>query len=175
MGIKFNQVTWYSRLCTILFVFGVFPSLIFFIGKRYQETVSVLTYAEASAYNLHSTGAYESQAYVGVGSMKAERDMAGEWISVQDKDYSMRFKNVNTFYNIQKGRVTASGSWLLRNSLGGTEYAGVEHDGLFLQKNMLTDQGDEMVQYYKVKTLTEDTLVLQYVDRDNTLTFTKKK
>ncbi len=46
---EMNSVTWYSRLFTILFIFGVFPIIVFFIGRRYQETVT--TIVEADEYN----------------------------------------------------------------------------------------------------------------------------
>lgn len=35
--IKFNEVTWYSKLATLIFIFGVFPILIFIIGSRYEQ------------------------------------------------------------------------------------------------------------------------------------------
>ncbi len=35
--IKFNEITWYSRLAAILFFLAVFPILCFYIGTKYQE------------------------------------------------------------------------------------------------------------------------------------------
>lgn len=35
--IKFNEVTWYSKLAAIIFFLGVFPTLTFYIGIQYQE------------------------------------------------------------------------------------------------------------------------------------------
>ena len=35
--IKFNEVTWYSKLAAIIFFLGVFPALTFYIGTQYQE------------------------------------------------------------------------------------------------------------------------------------------
>ncbi len=174
MRVEFNKVTWYSRLFTILFIFGAFPCLIFFIGTRYQETVSVLTYAEASAYNLHATGTYEAKAYAGPGSMHIERNLVGEWVSDTDAGYAMRIKNINTFYDLHNSKVIASGSWLIVDSLVDTPFASLPIKGFFLQKNTLNDKGDEMIQYYKVEVLNEEHLVLQYLDRGNTLSFTKK-
>jgi hypothetical protein len=38
--IKFNEVTWYSKLCALLLFLVVFPALTFYIGMRYQEVIS---------------------------------------------------------------------------------------------------------------------------------------
>ncbi|MBI4087055.1 hypothetical protein HY416_03715 [Candidatus Kaiserbacteria bacterium] len=35
--ITFNEVTWYSKLATIIFFIGVLPSLTFYLGVRYEE------------------------------------------------------------------------------------------------------------------------------------------
>ena len=40
MKIRWNEVTWYSRLFAAIFLLGIFPALAFYIGMRYQETVS---------------------------------------------------------------------------------------------------------------------------------------
>lgn len=40
--IKFNQVTWYSKLAAIIFFIGVIPALTFYIGMKYQETKTVI-------------------------------------------------------------------------------------------------------------------------------------
>ena len=39
--IKWNEVTWYSRLLAIILFLGVIPALSFYIGVQYQEVVSV--------------------------------------------------------------------------------------------------------------------------------------
>ncbi len=41
--IKFNEVTWYSKLAAVLFFIGVLPILTFYIGVQYQKTNSILT------------------------------------------------------------------------------------------------------------------------------------
>ncbi len=45
--IKFNEVTWYSKLAAIIFFLGVFPILTFYIGMQYQE-VKTLDQSEKS-------------------------------------------------------------------------------------------------------------------------------
>ena len=37
---KWNEITWYSKLATIIFFIGALPALTFCIGRRYQEAVS---------------------------------------------------------------------------------------------------------------------------------------
>jgi hypothetical protein len=34
--IKFNEVTWYSKLAAIIFFLGALPALTFYIGMQYQ-------------------------------------------------------------------------------------------------------------------------------------------
>jgi len=42
MSIEFNKVTWYSKLGAVILFLLVVPMLTFYIGMKYQETVSVL-------------------------------------------------------------------------------------------------------------------------------------
>lgn len=42
MEIKFNTVTWYSKLLAAIVIFGILPFLMFYIGTQYQETKEVL-------------------------------------------------------------------------------------------------------------------------------------
>lgn len=42
MSIEFNKVTWYSKLGAVILFLLVVPILTFYIGMKYQETVSVL-------------------------------------------------------------------------------------------------------------------------------------
>ncbi|MFA6315322.1 MAG: hypothetical protein WC648_03080 [Candidatus Paceibacterota bacterium] len=37
--IKFNEVTWYSKLAAIIFFIGILPALTFYIGMRYQHVL----------------------------------------------------------------------------------------------------------------------------------------
>lgn len=41
MSIQFNVVTWYSKLLSIIFFIAVLPTLTFFIGQKYQQTLDV--------------------------------------------------------------------------------------------------------------------------------------
>jgi hypothetical protein len=41
MKIKFNEVTWYSKLAAVILFIVVVPVLTFYIGMKYQEVVSI--------------------------------------------------------------------------------------------------------------------------------------
>ncbi len=41
MNIKWNEVTWYSKLLAAIFILGVFPALTFYIGVKYHEAIQV--------------------------------------------------------------------------------------------------------------------------------------
>jgi len=42
MRIKFNEVTWYSKLAAVVLFIFIIPALTFYIGKEYQKTNDVL-------------------------------------------------------------------------------------------------------------------------------------
>jgi hypothetical protein len=52
--IKFNEVTWYSKLAAIIFFIGILPILTFYIGTKFQEAKKI---TELSVENnvIHST------------------------------------------------------------------------------------------------------------------------
>lgn len=39
--IKFNEVTWYSKLAALIFFIVVLPALTFYIGVQYEKTRNV--------------------------------------------------------------------------------------------------------------------------------------
>jgi hypothetical protein len=65
--IKFNEVTWYSKLAAIIFFVGVLPSLTFYMGMQYNEAenmveignVSVGTALKESSVSLPREGCLE--------------------------------------------------------------------------------------------------------------------
>ena len=171
--IKFNSVTWYSKFLTYLFIFGVFPVIIFNIGVKYHQTVEVLNYGFASASELYLSGEYDDQAFQGKGSFEARKDIEGQWVSNEDSSYMMNIKANNMIYEKHKNNVVASGSWIIRDALRGTKFSDMP-DGLYLQKNLLTTDGEEQVMYYKIISMTDDALELVYLEKENTLTFKKQ-
>ncbi|HVM73686.1 MAG TPA: hypothetical protein VMU13_02285 [Candidatus Paceibacterota bacterium] len=40
-GIKWNEITWYSRLGAIILLLGIIPALSFYIGTQYQSTLNI--------------------------------------------------------------------------------------------------------------------------------------
>lgn len=46
MSIQFNTVTWYSKLGAVILFILVVPTLTFYIGRKYQETVTLLEQSE---------------------------------------------------------------------------------------------------------------------------------
>jgi hypothetical protein len=42
-GVQWYEVTWYSQLLTIIFCFGVLPTLGFYIGTQYQQTTDAIS------------------------------------------------------------------------------------------------------------------------------------
>jgi len=176
MKIKFNQITWYSRLFTILFVLGIFPVLVFYIAEQYSKTVTVLNYADASAYQLHNSGAYLDQAYTGAGASETEAKLAGVWESLDDSKYTVHFKSTNTFYEYYEHKIVASGSWLLRDkrALQNQNLEDVS-SGIYLQKNSIDRDEKEEIFYYKINAVSRNELVLTYIDHGNILRFKKIK
>ncbi len=57
--IKFNEVTWYSKLAAIIFFIGIVPTLTFYIGTQYQEAKDAddsYVVASAPAFTSHTEG-----------------------------------------------------------------------------------------------------------------------
>jgi hypothetical protein len=170
--LHFNKVTWYSKFLTYLFIFGAFPVIVFHIGMKYYQTVEVLTFGYASASEMYMNGTYDAKSFQGQGSYQARIDLEGTWVSDDDDAYVMVIKSNGLFYEMHKGQVKSSGSWLIRDSLSGTSFAS-QPIGLYLQKNSLNMQAMEDILYYKIVSLRSEKLELSSLDKENTLHFTK--
>lgn len=173
MKVKFNVVTWYSRLLSYFFIFGIFPVIVFWIGVRYNQTVEVLSYSYVAASAAYMDGAYDTKSFQGTGSHAARAAIAGTWIDNKDGGHELIIKPDNMFYEKNDGQVKGSGSWMIRDSLSGTEHANLPI-GLYLQQNMLDMSGVESTSYYKVLMLNPTTLDISSLDDKATLSFTKK-
>jgi len=57
--IKWNEVTWYSKLLAIIFFIGVLPTLSFYIGGQYQNIKSV----ENKEYDVSNWKTYQNNEY----------------------------------------------------------------------------------------------------------------
>lgn len=169
-----NVVTPYSRLLSIVFVFGIFPILVFYIGKKYQQTVSVLSFAQAAAYDLRANDmAYHRNTYSGTDSATVEFNLEGNWQSDQNRLFVFQVRDNNSFYDLYDGKPIASGAWLIRGTLDGTRFSNLGK-GMYLEKNSLDDSGNKDVLYYKILSIDKDSLILEYLEKGNELKFTKK-
>lgn len=54
--IKFNEVTWYSKLAAVIFFLGIFPVWTFYIGTVYQNIVNENKVVEQIIYTTHTKG-----------------------------------------------------------------------------------------------------------------------
>ena len=64
--IKFNEVTWYSKLAAIVFFIGALPALTFYIGTEYEKTKEVtmpLTVTTPATSHVTTNGHYELSTY----------------------------------------------------------------------------------------------------------------
>jgi hypothetical protein len=109
--IKFNEVTWYSKLIAIIFFIGVFPALCFYIGNRYGEVKELYqaipnesySKAENNSVNMSDWKTYKSDLYGYEIKLppgyEVVKDVVGtlgvpdiERINYSDKDHSFRFQ-----------------------------------------------------------------------------------
>ncbi len=82
--IKFNQVTWYSKLLAIIFFIGVLPAWTFYLGKQYGEVVT-----------LHTPAVLQNS-------------------SLQDKNKPSVLVGMNTYVNTQTGAsISYPSDWVM--------------------------------------------------------------
>lgn len=173
MKVKFNVVTWYSRLLSYVFIFGIFPCVVFIIGVRYNQTVEVLSFSYVSASEAYMNGSYDTKSLQSPGSHAARTAIAGTWVSNEDLAYEMTIKPDTMFYEKRDGSIDRSGSWMIRGNLSGTDYAHLP-EGMYLQKNSLSMSGAEETLYYKIQMLNSNTLDMKDLKSEKTYTFSKK-
>lgn len=167
-----STVTWYSRLLTIVFIFGIFPVLVFVIGKRYQETVTILTDGNRASYELQENDVYFANA-AQAGNSAATKKILGEWTNQQDSKYVMKVKDTNIFYEFYEDQPVTAGSWIIRKDLNGTKFSSMPN-GTYLQKNILNNKGETETLFYKVVIADGTNLSLSYLENGGALTFLKK-
>lgn len=121
--IVFNKVTWYSRLLSIIFFFGVFPYVVFVIGQKYQEYIDIVDGTNAVALDWHNSdyaqnyGPINNQLYI------LENKAEGKWKSVSDPKYVVIFRNLNRYLEYYDGSVVNYGDWFLKQSLVNTRFS----------------------------------------------------
>jgi hypothetical protein len=172
MKVKFNTITWYSRMLSYIFIFGVFPIIIFNIGVRYHQTVEVLSFGYVAASATYLDGSYDKKSFQDADSYAARKTVEGEWQSTDDAGDIMVIKPDNMFYEKKDGQITSSGTWKVRESLAGTDYAHLP-TGMYMQKTSLTSEGEEENGYYEILLLNGQHLDMKSLDTDRTLSFSK--
>ena len=50
MSIKFNEVTWYSKLAALIFFLIALPTLTFYMGVEYQKTAQMLAESAVTSH-----------------------------------------------------------------------------------------------------------------------------
>jgi hypothetical protein len=120
--IVFNKETWYSRILSYIFLFGVFPWIVFVIGQRYQEYVDLVSGATYMSLEWHNTDYLQdynprnNQQYI------LENKTEGKWRSVNDPKFVLIFRDLNRYFEYYDGIVVNSGAWFLKQSLVNTKY-----------------------------------------------------
>lgn len=54
-GVEWYEVTWYSQLLTLIFCFGVLPTLGFYIGTQYQQTIDAISASNTFQADINQT------------------------------------------------------------------------------------------------------------------------
>jgi hypothetical protein len=84
MSIKFNTVTWYSKLFSILFFIAVLPILTFYIGTQYQLTVSYQNGQPVSLVPIVKKEKVEPK--IDIGTSELSGDVSGKVTEVYERD-----------------------------------------------------------------------------------------
>lgn len=90
MNLKWNEVTWYSKLFALIFFIAIFPTITFCIGREYQKTIDSLNgysteesiRTPIAAANTSSGSASEQKSYSGIRGTAPEQAI----ISVMSED-----------------------------------------------------------------------------------------
>lgn len=138
MKIEFFKVTWYSRLLSIIFFFGVFPYLVFIIGQKYQQYVDVLggaTTLSLNSYNSSTTDVvYSYNSTLNTYKKKIE----GKWRNTENSKQVFVFRDLNRYFEYKNGSLVNSGAWLLKSDLSNTKYSNLPK-GSYLYQRLIDD------------------------------------
>lgn len=167
-----NKVTWYSRLFSLVFIFGIFPTIVFFVGRRYQDTVTVIIKAEKAQSAALYNHVYFANSSGAPAAIIENRSILGEWINHQDGKYVMKVKDSNIYYEEYNGKLVSSGSWILRSNLP-SDKVGSLPQGVYLQKITLNKEGVEDSLFYKVEFLDGSRMTLSFLENDAAISFSK--
>ena len=185
--IVFNRVTWYSRMLSIIFFLGVFPCLVFYIGKKYQEYVDLLNGPTFMSLNMYGGSYSKTSGSRDFVQSVFEKKIMGRWRSEDDSRVVLLFRDLNRFFEYYDGNINNSGTWILGQSLKNTKYSEMR-DGVYLFERSVMNQhsGGEDAKYLANKPSDDDyiyrisfssdyqTLNLTYLDSNKTTVFTRE-
>ena len=126
--IIFNKETWYSRILSFIFLFGVFPWLVFVIGQKYQEYTDLMNGANYMSLDWHNSDYQQdynprnNQQYV------LENKIEGKWRNDKDGKFVLIFRDLNRYFEYYDGLVVNSGAWFLKQSLVNTKFVNTKTD-----------------------------------------------
>ena len=128
-NIVFNKETWYSRILSIIFIFGVFPYLVFIIGQRYQEYTDLINGAAYMSLDWHNSDYLQdynprnNQQYI------LENKIEGKWKNIHNPKFVLIFRDLNRYFEYYDGSIVNSGAWFLKQSLVNTKFANTQSNG----------------------------------------------
>ena len=121
--IIFNKETWYSRILSFIFLFGVFPWIVFIIGQRYQEYISLMNGASYMSLDWHNSDYMQDYNPRSNLQYILENKAEGKWRNVDDSKFILLFRDVNRYFEYYDGIIVNSGAWFLKPSLVNTKFA----------------------------------------------------
>ncbi len=114
---KFNEVTWYSRLLTVIFLFCAFPIIVFTVGREYQRTIIALD----DVIKTLQEGNVQSNTVMTIlraaNLEKAAHKIPGVWKSLETSKYILNLFPNNTFTETYDGNKIAWGTWSFRTAV----------------------------------------------------------
>ena len=101
--IIFNKETWYSRILSFIFLFGVFPWIVFIIGQRYQEYISLMNGASYMSLDWHNSDYMQDYNPRSNLQYILENKAEGKWRNVDDSKFILLFRDVNRYFEYYDG------------------------------------------------------------------------
>ena len=126
--IVFNKETWYSRILSFIFIFGVFPYLVFTIGQKYQEYIDLMNGATYMSLDWHNSDYLQDYNPRNNHQYILENKIEGKWKNINDPKFVLIFRDLNRYFEYYDGSIVNSGAWFLKQSLVNTKYADRQSD-----------------------------------------------
>ncbi|MEI6042171.1 MAG: hypothetical protein WCQ00_01230 [bacterium] len=126
--IVFNKVTWYSKLLSVIFLFVVFPYIVFIIGQRYQEYIDLMNGANYMSLDWHNSDYQQDYNPRNNEQYILENKIEGKWRNISDAKFVLIFRDLNRYFEYYDGSVVNSGAWFLKQSLANTKFSNLPSD-----------------------------------------------